>query len=501
MPWRLVGLVFVVVSFCGASGGSAQGGASSKQSLATSVVEVRVIADAPDLLSPWQTEGIEPFGGSGVIIVGDRVLTNAHVVENAVAIEVKRPGVARSFPARVAFISHDADLALLEVPDEAFFEGAKPVPLGPMPKLRQTVDVYGFPIGGSTLSITSGIVSRIEVELYAQSLRELLAIQIDAAINFGNSGGPIMSDGKVVGIAMQTYGSDDAENVGYAVPSPVVAHFLDDVQDGRYDGYPALGANLQKMRSPALRQSVGMRPEQTGGFVIQVDYGSPAHGALRPGDVILAIDGRPIANDLTIEWSDVGRVDYTYAVQQHQVGEAIPITFLRDGKVSKKSLTLRDFKPLVPGRRTTDPPRYYIFGGLVFQPLSEEFIDEPGVVYEDADVYATSDNVVTKERREVILLQRILPDRVNRGYQRWGGEIVHRVNGVVPRDLDHLVDLIEHAQGRWLRLVLSGGYVLTLDLKEARASASRILDSYGIPEDRELGTSPRPSKRARRKRR
>lgn len=471
------------------------------RSIVPNVVEVRLITEAPDLMAPWQTEGVEPFGGSGVIIDGSRILTNAHVVEDAVAIEVKRANSARSYSARVAHISHDADLAILEVEDAAFFEGSNPVPLGSMPTLRQKVDVYGFPIGGSTLSITSGIVSRIEVSLYAQSLRDLLTVQIDAAINSGNSGGPIISEGAIAGIAMQTYSGAGAQNVGYMVPAPVVRHFLEDVADGRYDGFPLLGVALQEMESASLRASVGMDARQTGGLIIGVDYGGPAFQELALGDVMLAIDGHAIANDLTIEWQGMGRIGYEYAVQSKQIGERVSVAILRDGKVLVKSIVLTPHRPLVPGRRIADRPRYLIFGGLVFQALSEELLDEPNLVYSDSDVFATLENVVTKDRREVVLLQQVLPHPVNRGYQEWGGETVRTVNGVVPRDLDHLAELLDTARGKWVRIVLGGRYVLTLDARAARDASEAILDFYGIADDRYLGSTSHRGKRPRRRRR
>ena len=86
------------------------------------MVNLDVVSDVPDLSAPWQTEGIDYFGGSGVVIEGRRILTNAHVVESAVAIEVKRADGSERFPAKVTFISHDADLALVEVEDQRFFD-------------------------------------------------------------------------------------------------------------------------------------------------------------------------------------------------------------------------------------------------------------------------------------------------------------------------------------------------------------------------------------------
>jgi len=473
-------------------------GHAEDASIASSVVQLSVYSDPPDLATPWQTDGTTLYYGSGVIIEGRRILTNAHVVESAVGIEVKRADGSERFPAKVVFISHDADLALVEVENPRFFENAPAIPIGDMPKLQQEVVVYGFPIGGVTLSITSGIVSRVEIDAYMQSRRNLLSVQIDAAINEGNSGGPVVSDGAVAGIAMQ--GMDDADNVGYMIPSPVIRHFLEDVADGRYDGFPLLGIDVQDMESAAQRRAARMGPSATGALVTRVDYGGPSYGVLRPRDVLLAIDGRGIANDLTVSWPGVGRVDYEVISQSKQIGETVTATILRDGTKMKKTIKLTPHSPLVPGRRTTEWPRYFQFAGLVFQPLSEELIDEPDAVYPDSLNYAVVNNLVTKARREIIVLGQVLPHGVNRGYQEWGGETVRLVNGVVPRDLKHLSSIIDQAQGKWLRIVTGDGWVLTLDLDAARRANRQILDDYGISEDRYLGRDAEPS-RSRRKRR
>lgn len=488
---RFLSACLAVACWASASLGTAQ------PSVTSSVVKLDVVSDPPDLLTPWQTEGVKLFGGSGVLIEGNRILTNAHVVESAVSIEVKRAGERARFPAKVSFISHDADLALLEVEDAGFFEGARALPLGKMPALQQGVVVYGFPVGGNTLSITSGIVSRIEVDTYAQSYRSLLSVQIDAAINEGNSGGPVITDGTIVGIAMQ--GLEDADNVAYMIPPPVIAHFLEDVKDGRYDGFPTLGIALQDMESEAQRRASMMEPSQSGALVLRVDYGSPAHGVLQPRDVILSIDGHDVANDLTVAVEGVGRVDLAVTYQSKQIGDTIDVVILRRGQLMKKRLRLTPHVPLVPGRRLSEWPRYVQFGGLVFQPLSEQLLDEADAGYADAVSYAEVYNLVTRSRREILLLAEVLPHPVNRGYQDFGGEVVRLVNGVVPRDLDHLASILDAAKGPWLRVVTGHGDVVTLDLEAARRANPQILVAYGIPEDRHLGRGA--SKATRRRRR
>ncbi|KAG6503303.1 hypothetical protein ZIOFF_035614 [Zingiber officinale] len=120
---------------------------------------------------------------------------------------------------------------------------------------KDSVTVVGYPLGGDTISMTKGVVSRIE---YAHGFSDLLGIQIDAAINPGNSGGPAFNDlGECIGVIMfngNASESEDIENIGYVIPTTVVSHFLDDYErNGKYTGFPSLGVLLQKLENPALR--------------------------------------------------------------------------------------------------------------------------------------------------------------------------------------------------------------------------------------------------------
>lgn len=105
------------------------------------------------------------------------------------------------------------------------------------------------------MSVTSGVVSRIEVTSYVHGAAELLGIQIDAAINSGNSGGPSFNEnGECVGIAFQSLKHEDAENIGYIIPTPVIEHFIRDYDvHGQYTGFPCLGVEWQKLENPDLR--------------------------------------------------------------------------------------------------------------------------------------------------------------------------------------------------------------------------------------------------------
>src|SRR5207253_7172520 len=133
-------------------------------------------------------------------------------------------------------------LALITVPAPDFFKNMLPLKFGGIPALESTVSAYGYPIGGERMSVTTGIVSRIDFQLYTHSsIDQHLATQISAQINPGNSGGPVLQNGKVIGVAFQGYSGDVAQGVAYMIPTPVIRRFLTDIKDGHYAKYVDLG--------------------------------------------------------------------------------------------------------------------------------------------------------------------------------------------------------------------------------------------------------------------
>lgn len=136
----------------------------------------------PNYSLPWQRKRQFSSSSSGFIIEGRRILTNAHCVADHTQVKVKRRGSDAKYVAQVLAVATEGDMALLTVEDEAFWRGSEPVQFGNLPQLQDAVAVVGYPIGGDTMSVTSGVVSRIEVTSYVHGSMELLGIQIDAAV-------------------------------------------------------------------------------------------------------------------------------------------------------------------------------------------------------------------------------------------------------------------------------------------------------------------------------
>ncbi len=449
--------------------------------ISSSVVKIFTVSVKPNYYQPWQMRSQKFSTGSGVIIDDHLILTAAHVASNAVYLEVKKSTNPKKFISHVKWISHDADLALLEVEDESFFKGTKPLSLGKMPHRQDGVAVYGYPKGGNEISITQGIISRIEQTRYVHSDFDLLALQIDAAINPGNSGGPVFNqEGKIIGIAMQSLSS--ADNIGYLVPTPVIKHFLDDIKDGQYDGFPDDGLYIQSMENQSLKEYYQMG-EKSGVLITKIIPGSSCDGYLKKHDVLLAIDGVNVADDATILMEDNGRVAADYLIRSHHINDSFEATFLRKGKEHKINIPLKRSVALVPYEHE-QRPRYYIFGGIVFMPLSKNYLYEWGRNWlQKAPIHfvdtVKNNNLPSTERREVVFIQSILADRENAGYEFAHADVLE-VNGIRVDSFATLVNTIETTADKEVRLTLRGGSLIVLNKEKAMQANQRLLKRYSI---------------------
>lgn len=233
----------------------------------------------------------------------------------------------KKYIASVKFISHQADLAIVEVEDKNFFIGTKSLKLNEKVKPRDEVTVLGYPIGGQTISTTTGIISRIEYTSYVWSGESLLAIQVDAAINSGNSGGPaIDKDNNIVGIAMMSL--TNASNISYIVPSIVINTFLEDIKDGNVDGFGEANVSVSYIRNDSVKEYYGLKDDK-GILVTKVEYGTKD---FKENDIILEVDGKTVANDGTID-SQFGRVNVSLLEHKKQIGDTLKIKVLRDKKI------------------------------------------------------------------------------------------------------------------------------------------------------------------------
>lgn len=516
--------------------------------LLRSVVKIFANVGTPNHLMPWQTRMQSIASGSGFIVDRARrlIMTNTHVIRHARFIEIRGYGAGRRFTAVPVFIAADCDLALLHVADAAFwndeleeaqFDMLPPVdesapdaaeantglnalvrvgPCDAIPKLQASVKVVGFPMGGDQLSITSGVVSRIDMSPYGGIGHRLATIQIDAAINPGNSGGPAVSGGsKVVGIAFQTLVAGDG--IGYLIPTSLVAvcvrAFLAEAaailtSGGAsrgcvfHPGFPTVGITFQGMTNNALRQRYGLDEEgaMTGILVESVQYGSTAERKLEVGDVLVSVNGKDIANDSTIEWRHKERICFSHLVRAAAPGTDVALGVWRNRQLTTVQLTRAISAPLLPAHLDSaayrQQPPYAIFGGCVFTLASLPFLLEWGQDqwYHNAPRHLTemlTHGDRSEKRREVVIMSMILPHEANKGYTSdiFVNRIVDAVNGVSVKDFTQFSELLAELKDddvATLETTLGDQpprrpATLVFRVGEARAADKELQQAYGLP--------------------
>lgn len=500
----VVSLLFTGPSSAKAPGTDGEKGGSfavSGEDLVASVVRIEVTDQQADYVSPWKAGRLGSGVGSGFVIDnpvrsgpgalagGKKILTNAHVVSNARFITLTREGVSHPYTAHVEFIGHDCDLALVTPDDPGFFTGTRSLQLGALPKIESAVSVYGYPLGGERMSVTRGVVSRIDFDTYSHSAVDShLVVQIDAAINPGNSGGPVLQDGKIVGVAFQGYSGDVAQNVGFMIPTPVIGRFLMDLSKGSYTGYADLSMDYRPLGNPTARRALGIQSENIGVLVTDVHEPGSSAGHLRKDDVLLAIDGHPIRSDGRVEL-DGDSVEMSEIVERKFSGDTVSFDLLRSGSPMQAVFPLRGTWPFrMQSKAYEEKPRYLLHGGLLFQPLDRNFMESFGD--SDPRIRRTFDDFVQRhlylDRPEVVVLSRVLPDPVNKETDGLRPGIVDTINGRKIRSLNDIRDAVASPARFDVINLLGNGVPIVLKRDDVLKAESGILERYGIPSSMNL---------------
>jgi S1-C subfamily serine protease len=444
-----------------------------------SVVQVFVQPLKPIASIPWQDYTQPATSGSGFVIDGQRIMTCAHVVADATQIMVRKQSCEDKFMAKVLFIDNDADLALITVEDKAFFSDTPALAFNGVPPLQTSVLVVGYPVGGENMSYTQGIVTRIEPSVYAHSMKNLLAMQVDANVNPGNSGGPAFAaDRTVLGVAFQ---AQKENNIYQIIPVPIIRHFLDDIKDGKVDGIadsPFLV--ISTMESKDMRKAFKMNDQQSGVLVCKLEDSAKSLGIFQKDDVLLSVEGKRIANNGRIH--HLGHaLDARVMLAEKQLKSTLTFEVLRDGKLLKVDYPLCKLPDGCRGFEFDYKPTYFITGGMVFIPMSGNYIAEIGgpnnLSYDQReDRYSPGD--------EFVVLVSVLADEVNHGYQQHTHAQVIEVNGKKPTSLRDLMKTVESQKTGFITFLLANKMPIIMDVEKMKASTPRILKQYRVPADR-----------------
>jgi hypothetical protein len=348
--------------------------------------------------------------------------------------------------------------------------------------------VYGYPTGGTELSVTQGIVSRIEyTDYYYQASG--LRIQVDAALNFGNSGGPAVSDGRLVGLVFSLI--QNAQNIGYLIPVEEIQLFLDDVADGIYDGKPQVFDLIQTIENDALRRRLGL-PKGVNGVMISQPYVNENGYPLQEWDVVTKIADLPIDSDGKVAVRYDLRLSSSYFVQKYAKNGLLPITIYRDGRLSEINLPVRTQRELVIPYLMDKTPRFFIYGPFVFSQTTQDYLERLGNQRPPSMgrrpsplVTRRFDKPLFENEELVIVSSPMFPHRITQGYDDPNRAVLSEVNGQEVKNLRHLVEILRDSREDQISFKFANSGVLThetmvfnrADLIDATA---KILEENGI---------------------
>ena len=462
---------------------------SAAASVANSVVKVFSTMRYPDMAKPWTKQAPSEATGSGVIIEGKRILTNAHVVMYASQVQVQANEAGDKVSATVVAIAPGIDLAVLKLDDESFFDNRPPLARAArLPQIKDAVLAYGFPTGGSSLSITKGIVSRIEFVPYNLAVSGL-RIQVDAAINPGNSGGPAVADDKMIGLAFSKL-TGGADNIGYIIPNEEVEMFLKDIADGRYDGKPAMYDDLQTLENPALRDFLKLDKSVEGMVVHRPSSTDPAY-PLKEWDVISRIGDAPIDNQGMVKIDKDLRVSFAYLIQQVASKDHLPLTVVRAGKAMKIDLPVSSEHPTLVKDLRGAYPSYFIYGPMVFSPATWQFVagleSNAGLMrmlslVKSPLVAHALDEPDADLEELVVVSSPFFPHKLANGYSNPAGSVVYSINGKRIKSLRHMVAVLRDLQDPFVTIEFDqkGGEALVFARQAMVSATDDILTDNGI---------------------
>jgi S1-C subfamily serine protease len=456
-----------------------------------SVVKIFSTARYPDPYQPWTKQPPEEATGSGVVIEGKRILTNAHVVNYANQVQIQANQAGDKISATVEYIAPGIDLAVLKLDDEKFFDTHPPLARAQaLPGIKDTVLAYGFPEGGNSLSITKGIVSRVEFTPYNFPVFGL-RVQIDAAINPGNSGGPAVVGDKMVGLTFSRL--NDADNIGYIIPNEEIELFLQDIADGHYDGKPAMFDSLQTLENPALRAFLKL-PAGVDGMVVHQPYQDDAAYPLKEWDVITKIGGTSVDDQGMIRLGDDLRVHFEYLVQHVATNGFVPLTIVRAGKeMQVKEPVSADYPRLIPSLNGAYPS-YFIYGPLVFSAATDDYLGGYLRTKYAAAILARfssqgnplltrmADQPAFPGEGLVVISSPFFPHKLAQGYSNPRSQVVKSVNGIRVKNLSHLVEILRDAKGEFITIECDTRYGETMIFPRAQmlAATDEILTDNGV---------------------
>ena len=453
--------------------------------LRAAIVSVRVTGQDWNPRAPWEKQPPWTRTVTGLVVPGHRILVASTAFGNHILVEAQKLGSEARTVARVALVDQEGPLALVEVDDPAFWQGLEPLPIAARAPTEGALSIHRWQRSG-LLDAYPATVRQVRSGRHGLSQTSLLTLEVATSAEGLGDSEVVVADGRVVGLVTGRSGDTFA-----ALAAPVLGQFLEGARDGQWPGFARAGLSWQELTNPALREWLGLREGETGVRLLQVTPNGSAGGVLKPGDVLLEVDGAKLDATGRYEHPVYGRMLFAQIFTDgRKPGDALAARVLRDGQRLTVTLPLRRMQPeqdKVPPYQFGRGPDYVVVGGLVFQELTRPYLAAYGDWARRAPprllVALDREAEVTAEERRLVLLSAVLPDAANLGYQDARDLLVAQVNGRRVGSLDELrqalaspatgFHVIELKAGQGTRRVVIG-------VDEAKAAVARLRQAYGI---------------------
>lgn len=417
----------------------------------SSLLKVNVTFQAHNMQIPWQKEGAGGRRGLGVVLAGNRVLVTAQMVSDSTYIELELADSGQKIPAKVEAVDYEANLALLApsspAKEKTFFAGLKGVQVDSTARIGDALSVWQTGRVGD-LIVTPMRISKVMTQGYVVDNASFLVYEATGIIRSeANSFTlPIVKGGKLAGLLLRY---DSKNQVATILPAPIIEHFLSDVKDGQYDGFPSLGIEFQATLDEQFRDYLGLKTDAPGVFISAVTKGGSADKAgVKKGDIMTSINGSSIDSRGDYQDAQFGAVSVSHIVRGRAfVGDEVEIKVIREGKevVLKSQLTRKQPEDYLVRPYLFDKgPKYVLNGGLLFQELTRPYLNsfggeqQGGPILRLQRIASAPDEYEKQGRKKIIFLSAILPTQSTQGYERMSGQVVDEING---RKINELADV------------------------------------------------------------
>lgn len=413
-----------------------------------SLLTVSLTVQEYNRLMPWEKKAASSVKLTGVYLGEGKVLTLGANLDTANYVEISLPDASRTVPARVLRYDSDLNLGLLVVDGEAeatIFADRAPLSVGEPLGYTDAAHIHCTLDGKKAVAI--GLQGEIGTSDHGLPRIQMRADQVVPS-NYTH-GAPVVKDGKLVGLSC---GFNAATRQLKVINAELISRFLSAAADAP-KGMPVLGVNFVELTDPVFRRYLKFDDERTGVYISKVQPSSAAAAAgLQVGDVLTSVEGIKVDNRGRCELPLYGMLDVTTAVRYLKpLGETLTITYSRDGQEHETVLPLNrdaEQKALIAKEREGQAPRYFIWGGLVFQPLTSDYMaavqaEFKALPIEYMRLEEQEEELKKRGFQELTALSIVVPTKATLGYDTCSFTIVEKVNGVEPHSFEEFVTLLQ----------------------------------------------------------